>query len=126
MNARVQTQKLCFDGTYVRFKVYTPVNEVKHRAAFLCSPIGDCESWDALCDILASNGCLCVSFELPGFGHTPVKAPQDNPTRAAILWGVLDEVDISRGEENSKWHLISHGSACNMVRCSSSPSPLTT
>ncbi|MBQ3668082.1 MAG: alpha/beta hydrolase [Clostridia bacterium] len=116
MKVRVKTQRLCFDGTYVRFKVYTPEDgKVMRRAAFVCSPVGDAESWDALCGILASQGCLCLTFELPGFGHTPVRAPQDNITRASILWGVLDEVDISRGEENSKWHLISHGSGCGVT-----------
>ena len=113
MKVRVNTRRLCFDGTYVRFKVYAPEDgKASHRAAFINSPLDDAESWDALCRILASQGCLCLAFELPGFGHTPVTAPQDNGTRASILWGVLDEVDISRGEENSKWHLVSHGSGC--------------
>ena len=116
MRLRVRTERLCFDGTYVRFKVYTPEDgDVTRRAAFVNSPLGDAESWDALCRILASQGCLCVAFELPGFGHTPVKAPQDNGTRASILWGVLDEVDIARDEPGSKWHLISHGSGCGVA-----------
>ena len=116
MRLRIRTERLCFDGTYVRFKVYTPEDgEVLRRAAFVNSPLGDAESWDALCRILASQGCLCLAFELPGFGHTPVKAPQDNMTRASILWGVLDEVDIARGEPNAKWHLVSHGSGCGVT-----------
>ncbi len=116
MKIRVKTERLCFDGTYVRFKLYTPYDgAVNRRAAFVNSPLGDAECWDGLCRILASQGCLCLAFELPGFGHTPVKAPQDNPTRASILWGVLDEVDIGRGEENSKWHLVSHGSGCGVT-----------
>ena len=116
MRLRVRTERMCFDGTYVRCKVYTPEDgNVTRRAAFVNSPLGDAESWDALCRILASQGCLCLSFELPGFGHTPVRAPQDNMTRASILWGVLDEVDIARGEPNSKWHLVSHGSGCGVT-----------
>ena len=116
MRLRVKTERLCFDGTYVRFKVYAPEDgNVTRRAAFVNSPLGDAESWDALCRILAAQGCLCVAFELPGFGHTPVKAPQDNVTRASILWGVLDEVDNSRDEPNSKWHLVSHGSGCGVT-----------
>ena len=116
MRLRVRTERLCFDGTYVRFKVYTSEDaEVTRRVVFVNSPLGDAESWDALCRILASQGCLCVAFELPGFGHTPVRAPQDNITRASILWGVLDEVDIGRGEPNARWHLVSHGSGCGVT-----------
>ena len=116
MRLRVKTERLCFDGTYVLFRVYTSEDgNVSRRVAFVNSPLGDVESWDALCRILASQGCLCVAFELPGFGHTPVKAPQDNITRASILWGVLDEVDIKRDEPNSRWHLVSHGSGCGVT-----------
>ena len=116
MRVRVSTRRLCFDGTYVRFKLYTPEDgKVLRRCAFVCSPLGDAESWDSLSRILASQGCLCLAFELPGFGHTPVGAPQDNMTRASILWGVLDEVDISRGEDGSKWHLVTHGSGCHIA-----------
>lgn len=116
MKVSIELQRLCFSGTYVRYKVYTPGSgPVTRRACFVSSPVGDAECWDALCRILASQGCLCVAFELPGFGHTPVRAPQDNPTRAAILWGVLDEVEISRGEEPGFWHLVSHGSGCGVI-----------
>ena len=116
MRPRVELFRLRFNGTRVRFKVYTPADgNVLRRAAFVTSPIGDAESWDALCRILAGQGCLCVAFELPGFGHTPVDAPQDNATRSAILWGVLDEVETSRGDPPSKWHLVSHGSGCAVI-----------
>lgn len=112
---KVSTRRLCFDGTFVRFKVYTPADSVTSRAAFCCSPFGDCESWDVLCRLLAERGCLCVTFELPGFGHTPVNAPQSNQIRAQILWGVLDEVEISRGESPARWHLVGHGSGCGVI-----------
>lgn len=116
MKVRIDLYRLCFDRISVRYKVYTPGdNAVKRRACFVSSPLGDAECWDALCRILASQGCLCVAFELPGFGHTPVNAPQDNATRASILWGVLDEVEYSRGDPQSRWHLISHGSGCGVI-----------
>ena len=110
-----KTERMCFEGTNVRFRMYTPDREVTCRAAFVSSPIGDCESWDALCEKLADKGCLCVCFEMPGYGRSPVNAPQDNATRAALMWGVLDEVEYSRGESGCSWHLISHGSGCGVI-----------
>jgi len=112
---QVKTERMCFEGIYVRFKVYTPDSDVSCRVACIGSPIGDCESWDGLCERLSARGCLCVSCEMPGFGHTPVSAPQDNATRASIVWGILDEVEYSRGENGCSWHLVSHGSGCGTV-----------
>ena len=107
---------MTFDGVSARFKIYTPdKNAVTSRAAFCCSTLGDCESWDALCVRLCKSGCLCVVSELPGFGRTPVGAPQDNKTRAGVLWGILDEVEAMRGERDQKWHLVGHGSGCGVV-----------
>ena len=113
---KLETRRMSFDGISVRFRIYTPdKNAVTGRAAFCCSTLGDCESWDALCARLCASGCLCVVFELPGFGRTPVTAPQDNKTRARLLWSVLDEVEANRGEEQQKWHLVGHGSGCGIV-----------
>ena len=116
MSVRVDIHKLCFGGTYVYFRVYTPVTEkIKYRVAFVGSPVCDAQAYAQLCRNMADNGCLCVNIELPGFGHSPVMAPQDNATRARILWGVLDDVEDRRGEEMTKWHLVSHGSSCGIV-----------
>ncbi len=113
---KIRVRRLSFGGVRVLFKTYTPdAGKLSHRVAFVTSPLGDVDSWDALCRIMAGMGCLCVSIELPGYGHSAQAAPQDNKTRAQILWGVLDEVEISRGEEACRWHLISHGSACGAV-----------
>lgn len=123
----VETRRLCFEGTAVRFKIYTPENNaVLSRAAFCCSTLGDCESWDGFCSRLCKSGTLCVTFEMPGFGHTPLNAPQDNKTRAGILWGVLDVVEEERGEAPHPWHLIGHGSGCAVVLTMAAQHPKST
>ena len=104
-----------FGGVAVAYTVYTPADKVQRRAAFACSPLCDALCWDKLCRALCADGVLCVVCELPGFGTTPVNAPQDNVTRARVMWGVLDEVDFSRGDAPGKWHLVSHGSACGVI-----------
>ena len=116
MRFRVQKGMRRFEGVGMYFKVYTPLDvPVTRRVACVCSPISDAASFDSLCRELAKNGCLCVTVELPGFGHTPVKAPQDNRSRAKLVWGVLDEIEISRGEDEGKWHLFGHGSGAGVV-----------
>ncbi len=116
LKVKVRVRRLSFGGTRVFFKVYTPDTEkISYRVAFVTSPLGDADSWDSPCRLLAAKGCLCVSIELPGFGHAVSSAPQDNKTRSEILWGILDQVEISRGDPESKWHLVSHGSACGAI-----------
>ena len=112
---RVVKCEQSFDGIRVRYFVYTPRGEVVRRAAFVCSMLGDSKCWDRLCSKLCASGVLCVTIELPGFGTTPVKAPQDNITRARIFWGILDDVEESRHESGCAWHLVSHGSACGAI-----------
>jgi len=112
---KAQRYEQCFGGTSVRYFVYTPRGEVLRRAAFIGSMLGDARCWDWLCRKLCASGVLCVVMELPGFGTTPVRAPQDNITRSRIFWGVLDDVEMSRGEDECSWHLIAHGSACGVI-----------
>ena len=109
--------KLRFSGARVRFKLYTPSEAVSCRALFVSGPFGDIESWERLCRLLCEKGVLCVCAELPGFGKCPgnLKTPQNNSARAAMLWGVLDEVELARGENLSGWHLVAHGSACGAI-----------
>ena len=71
MRFRVQKGMRRFDGVGMYFKVYTPLDvPVTRRVACVCSPISDANSFDKLCRELAKQGCLCVTVELPGFGHT--------------------------------------------------------
>ena len=115
---RTEEIRLSFHGLRVRFRVFSPDEEpIVHRALFVSSPAGDVENWEALAGMLTECGCLCVTAELPGFGKSPCGAfvPQDNDTRARILWGILDEVEVRRNEEMTRWHLIGHGSAAAAV-----------
>lgn len=115
---RTEEIRLSFHGLRVRFRVFSPDEEpVAHRALFVSSPAGDVENWEALAGMLTECGCLCVTAELPGFGKSPcgTDVPQDNDTRARILWGILDEVEVRRGEEMTSWHLIGHGSAAAAI-----------
>lgn len=109
--------RLSFQGIRVQARIYEPEGEVLARALFVSSPISDPASWSHLLTELSKNGVLCVSADLPGFGANPVSAnvPQDNDIRTRILWGILDEVEWRRGEEQSKWHLVGHGSGCTVV-----------
>jgi len=115
----VQTTKLrlSFKGIKIQAHIYEPDGEIMHRALFVSSPFGDPVSWSALVHKLTGIGCLCVCADLPGFGFNPssAEAPQDNDTRAQILWGLLDEIEARRNEDMCKWHLIGHGSGCAAV-----------
>lgn len=114
---RMEQMNLSFQGIRISARVYTPDSQPQHRALFVSSPICDLNSWHALCEMLCEAGCLCVCADLPGFGFCPQAAnvPQDNDTRARILWGILDEVEKQREEEQTKWHLIGHGNGAAAV-----------
>ena len=109
--------RLSFQGVKIQAHIYEPEGEIVHRALFVSSPFGDPAAWHPLISLLTKNGCLCVSADLPGFGANPSSAdvPQDNDTRARILWGLLDEIEARRNEDMCKWHLIGHGSGCAAV-----------
>ena len=109
--------RLSFQSIRVQAQIYEPEGEITARALFVSSPMGDPASWTYLLTNLSKNGVLCVSADLPGFGANPVskKVPQDNDTRTRILWGILDEVEYRRGESQSKWHLVGHGSGAAAV-----------
>ena len=113
----VSRVRLSFQGIRVQAQIYEPEGEVLARAMFVSSPIADPAAWSHLLTGLSKNGVLCVSADLPGFGANPVSAnvPQDNDTRTRILWGILDEIEWRRGEGQSKWHLVGHGSGCAAV-----------
>ncbi len=113
----VSRVRLSFQGIRVQAHIYEPEGEVLYRALFVSSPIGDPASWSHLLTELAKKGILCVSCDLPGFGANPVSklVPQDNDTRTRILWGILDEIECKRGEGQSKWHLIGHGSGAAAI-----------
>ena len=112
---RIRNYSRTFEGTPVHFCVYYPEGGIARRVAFLCSPLGDCACWDRVCTRMCALGALCVAIEMPGFGTNPPGAPQNNTKRAQICWGVLDEVERMTKTENSRWHLVSHGSACGIV-----------
>lgn len=113
----VSRVRLSFQGIRVQARIYEPEGEVAARALFVSSPILDPAAWTHLLTGLSKNGVLCVSCDLPGFGANPVSpnVPQDNDTRTRILWGILDEIEWRRGESQSKWHLVGHGSGCTAV-----------
>lgn len=115
---RSEEIRLSFHNLRVRFFVFAPDDgKILHRALFVSSPAGDAESWSSLAGMLADSGCLCVAAEIPGFGRSPCgkAVRQDNITRAQILWGILDEVETRRGDPQSGWHLIGHGSGAAAV-----------
>ncbi|MBQ3078773.1 MAG: alpha/beta hydrolase [Clostridia bacterium] len=115
---RKEDMRLSFQGIRVFARIYTPdTPSIQHRALFVSSPASDLTAWNKLAEMLASSGCLVVCADLPGFGKCPASAsaPQDNDTRAQILWGILDEVEKSRAEEQTKWHLIGHGNGAAAV-----------
>ncbi|MBR3928563.1 MAG: alpha/beta hydrolase [Clostridia bacterium] len=109
--------RLSFQGIRVQAQIYEPEGDITARALFVSSPMGDPASWSNLLGNLSKNGVLCVSADLPGFGANPVsqKVPQDNDTRTRILWGILDEIEWKRGDGQSKWHLVGHGSGAAAV-----------
>ncbi len=114
---RAEDMSMSFQGVRVRFRVYFPDGEASAKALFACSPVCDASAFDDLCSLLAGDGCLSVVSELPGFGRCPCgeNVPQDNETRARIMWGILDAVDDFTGDHMSKWHLVGHGSGCAAV-----------
>ncbi len=115
---RMEEIRLSFQGIRVAVRIYTPdTDRIAHRAILVSSPVSDLHSWHRLAVMMAEAGCLFVTADLPGFGKCPCvqSAPQDNDTRAQILWGILDEVEKLRGEEQTKWHLIGHGNGAAAV-----------
>lgn len=114
---RAEDMSMSFQGVHVRFRIYMPEGEISARALFVGSPVCGISDFDELCSLLSKDGCLSVVSELPGFGRSRCGAfvPQDNETRARILWGILDFIDNQAGEQMSKWHLVGHGSGCAAV-----------
>ena len=112
-----ESQYLSFHGIRVHFRIDGPVEDPRERVMLLSSPPINSFHWRKLIPELTQMGCLTAAIDLPGFGRSDcaTDVPQDNVTRANILWGILDEIDRQAGKPDSVWHLIGHGSACPAV-----------
>lgn len=110
-----ESLNLSFSGIRVHFRVVRPDVPIRSRIMLLGSPMICAFHWRKLLPELSELGCLAVLVDLPGFGHSAPRAPQDIETRANLVWGVLDEVDQSMGAPLSLWHLAGHGSACGTL-----------
>lgn len=110
-----ESQYLSFAGVRIHFSVVRPETPVHSRMLLLGSPLIGTFHWRKLLPELSGLGCLAVLADLPGFGRSDCAAPQDNASRASMIWGVLDEVDRACGTPLSLWHLAAHGSACGVI-----------
>lgn len=101
----------------LQYRVVRPEGTVRHRALLLSSPGQSAYSWRYIVPELTGEGCICVLCDLPGYGQNEGRAdvPQDHETRARILWGLLDQLDIDRDGRLNCWHLMAHGSACGTI-----------
>ena len=101
----------------IHFRIATPEGLPRERFLLLSSPLTGTFHWRKVVPELRQLGCLTVMVDLPGFGRSDCGpyVPQDNLTRANIVWGVLDDVDRRTGAPNSLWHLAGHGSACPTI-----------
>lgn len=104
-------------GLSVHYRVIEPEGVLQHRVLLIASPGQSTRSWRHIVPELTKAGCRCVLCDLPGFGLSECKddVPQDHATRAQILWGLLDTLDLESSEQLNCWHLIAHGSACGTV-----------
>ena len=108
---------IAIHGLTVHYRVVMPVGEVKHRALLLASPGQSTFNWRYIVPELTGAGCLCVLCDLPGYGLSECRddIPQDHDTRARILWGLLDTLDLESGSRLNCWHLMAHGSSAGTI-----------
>lgn len=104
-------------GLTIHYRLVRPASEVRHRAFLLASPGQSTFNWRHIVPELTEAGCLCVLCDMPGYGLSECRddIPQDHETRAQILWGLLDAVDMEEGGRLGCWHLMAHGSAAGTI-----------
>lgn len=104
-------------GAMIHYRIIRPVGEVQHRALLLSSPGQSTFNWRYIVPELTGVGCLCVLCDLPGYGLSECRddIAQDHETRAQIIWGVLDAIDMEESAHLNCWHLMAHGSACGTI-----------
>ena len=110
-----ESQYLAFSGLRVHFRVARPDGPAGSRALLLSSPWINTFHWRKLLPELAALGCLTAVVDMPGFGRGDCGAPQDEDSRARLVWGVLDELDRRDEAPMSLWHLAGHGTACRTI-----------
>ena len=112
-----ESQYLSFHGVRVHFRFASPDGVPRERFLLLSSPMLGAFHWRKLLPELQQLKCLTVMADLPGFGRSDCgpAVPQDDLTRANILWGVLDYVDRKTGAPGALWHLAAHGTACATI-----------
>ena len=104
-------------GMKIHYRVIDPSGKARHRALLVASPGQSTANWKQIIPELIEADCQCVLCDLPGFGLSECRddAPQDHETRAKILWGLLDTLDLEAGGALKCWHLMAHGSACGTI-----------
>ena len=104
-------------GITVHYRILRPAGAVRHRVFLLASPGQSTFSWRHIQPELTEAGCLCVLCDMPGYGLSECRddIPQDHETRAQILWGLLDAVDMKERGKLGCWHLMAHGSAAGTI-----------
>ena len=110
-----ESRYLAFSGLRVHFDLVRPEAPIRSRIMFLSSPLTNTFNWRKLLPELEGLGCLVVLADLPGFGRSDLNAPQEPTARANLLWGVLDDVDRTLGDDLATWHLAAHGLACSTL-----------
>lgn len=112
-----ESQYLSFQGIRVHFRIFSPEDKPRERVLMLSSPLISTFHWRKLVPELTQLGCMVVLADLPGFGrcNCELNVPQDNATRANLIWGVLDEIDRATDAPDSMWHLAGHGTACAAI-----------
>lgn len=115
-------------GLTLHFRVIMPASPVRHRVLLVASPGQSTYNWRLLIPELTGAGCQCVLCDLPGFGLSDCRddAPQDHPTRAQFLWGLLDALDMEDSGQLNCWHLMAHGSACGTIAAMAALQPDST
>lgn len=115
MRLTEESQYLSFSGLRVHFRTARPQALTGSRVLLLSSPWINTFHWRKLLLELSALGCLTVMVDLPGFGRSDCGAPQDEQSRAGLIWGILDEIDRAEDAPMSLWHLAGHGVACRTV-----------
>lgn len=112
-----ESSYLSFGGIYVHLRVAVPDGDVASRMLIVSSPLLNSFHWRKLIPELMDANCLTVTADMPGFGRSDCDrpTPQDDRTRAEILWGLVDAVDEATGAPGSTWHLCAHGTACPTI-----------
>ncbi len=100
--------------TTIHYRLYIPEGEpIRGKVLLVHGLGGSTYSFEQNAPILAEEGFVAVSVDLPGFGYSS-RYPDENHAqvhRADLLWQLLDMLDaeVVRQEERSAgWHLGGH------------------